>query len=331
MTSKFTLLAVITALIAPTLFAGHTSISIGVGVGFHNRPHYVPYRPIYGPPPPIYYHDYYYRSPSYRVYHYNYIPPVDTTEVRVYRPAPYPAWQTIPPVIYNPVIVAKAEPRVLVERPILQVSVLQQLIDRVTHAPAEDRAQAAQELAKYREISALAVLLDAMANDGSALVRAQAAESLGTIGEQAGFEALIRSANTDSEETVRAAAQKAADALAQKTGQKLPSSVRVPPMNDGKLQLAEYLEDLRFGKPDQREHAVEKLAGYQGTQPAAALIDAVINDYAKDVRKEAAKSLGKIGDYLALPFLHHAKYNDRDKDVREEAEKAIKKIENTIR
>ena len=62
----------------------------------------------------------------------------------------------------------------------------------------------------------------------------------------------------------------------------------------------------------------------------AALINALVNDSSDDVRDEAAESLGKIGDRMALPFLRANRYNDADSSVRKEAAKAIDRIYDTI-
>ncbi len=64
-------------------------------------------------------------------------------------------------------------------------------------------------------------------------------------------------------------------------------------------------------------------------QSVAALIDALINDPQPDVREQAAKSLGKIGDRMALPFLQAAQNGDNVDSVREMAEKALNKIQET--
>lgn len=102
-------------------------------------------------------------------------------------------------------------------------------------------------------------------------------------------------------------------------------------MNNGKVQLADYLEDLRFGDAEVRQKAADKLDDYEGGQPVAALINILINDPVSDVREQAAKTLGKIGDRMAIGFLKAAKYNDTEESVRKDANKAIDKIYNAIK
>ena len=48
------------------------------------------------------------------------------------------------------------------------------------------------------------------------------------------------------------------------------------------------------------------------------------------MREEAAESLGKIGDRMALPFLQWAKEHDVDKATQDDAKDAIKDIHQKI-
>ena len=68
------------------------------------------------------------------------------------------------------------------------------------------------------------------------------------------------------------------------------------------------------------------MSKYKSTRAVGALVDALINDNNESVREQAAQSLGKIGDSLALPFLVAAYRGDLEDDVREDAGKAREKI-----
>ena len=101
-------------------------------------------------------------------------------------------------------------------------------------------------------------------------------------------------------EEVQDAAEDAMDAIAKHYDREtLLLSTRMPPMNTGQAELADYLEDLRFGDADTRKKAADKLDDYPGTQAVAALVNILINDDNDDVREEAAKTLGKLGDRMA--------------------------------
>ena len=212
----------------------------------------------------------------------------------------------------------------------LQVSEQDQLIGQVLRDQDDQRIEAARQLRQFKDLRTVAVLVDVLINDGNAQVRATAAESLGEIADPAAYEALVRSAASDSDE-VRPSAEQALNRLqAQVDNDQLRLSPRMPPMNQGEEDLALYLEDLRYGDADARKKAAEKLRDFQGTQSVAGLINALMNDPYAHVRENAAESLGKIGDRMALPFLKYVQYTDSDKDVRKDAEKSIEKIYNAI-
>jgi len=55
-----------------------------------------------------------------------------------------------------------------------------------------------------------------------------------------------------------------------------------------------------------------------------------VNDAREEVREASARSLGVLGDWIALPFLRAAQINDPDKSVREAVSNAVKKIYDRI-
>jgi len=276
----------------------------------HTWPRVIIHRPII--------HDYYYYPHYYRPYPYFF------GGVYIYG--------QVPPVIINQVEVSQPE-RVYdsVDSVVIYASRQEKLIDTVLRGGAIDRQEAARSLAEYKDLSSVAVLIDVLINDGDNEVRAAAAQTLAEIADPSAYEALLRSAAAEQEEVVRLAAQNAAEHIKNKTGEEpLYVSPKMPPMNEGKPDLGQYLEDLRYGPADIRENAAGELDNYKGTQTVAALIDVLINDPEEEVRKEAAQSLADIGDRMAIPFLKWSRYNDTDKSVRKDAEKALEKIYHTI-
>lgn len=295
-------------------FGLHLSLGSFLHFGYRHYPHHRPIIRIYGHYPILYpsYHHYYYGS--YDPYYYGYYP-YGTTRV------------------YVPSTTVYVEKPVVVEAPTqVYESPQQNLISQVLRDDDTARLSAARELALYKNISSVAALVDVLINDSSPEVRATAAESLAQITDPAAYPALLRSATAEEdEETVRLAALAGADTIKAQTDESLLYvSPKMPPMNTGKPKLGEYLEDLRYGSREQREHAVKKLDDYRGTQSVAALINVLINDPVDEVREEAAETLGKLGDRMALPYLRWTRHNDPDKSVREDAKKAIEKIHNTI-
>lgn len=230
------------------------------------------------------------------------------------------------------VVIKEPEPAV-VDSQQVYASRQAELFDQVLRDEAEERLKAAVELGDYQEISTVAILIDVMINDADTAVRAAAATSLGKIGDTMAYEALLRSAEVEHEPQVQEAAQKAS-AIIKSTieteGLYVYVSSVFPPMNEGKVELAQYLEDMRFGSEDVRKDAAKEMADHKGTQVTAALLNVLINDNNDDVRKETAESLGKIGDRMALPFLKWSRDNDPDESVRKEADKAVEKIYDTI-
>jgi len=195
----------------------------------------------------------------------------------------------------------------------------------------EERKLAAMQLGQYKNISAVAALLDALINDGSDEVRAAAAKSLGVISDPAAYEALLRAASVEPLGTAKQEMEAAAEGIRMTVGdENVYVSPKMPPMNQGDEKLGQYLEELRYGDAKTREEAADALEKYPGTQTTAALINILINDANSQVREEAAESFQKIRDRMALPFLKWAQLNDPDKEVSKDAEKAVEKIYNTI-
>lgn len=272
---------------------------------------------------PVYYHDHWGHSYYHRGYYSSY-----------YNPGPFVIVEDIPPVSVVRLHTPPPPPaeRVYVERPVVQVSRQAQLLDQLMRSGLEDRIRAAQDLSGFAGISSTAALVDALINDGSSEVRRAAAVSLGAMADPLAYEPLYRSSKMDMDDSVRTAAEQAVAKLEQRHGTgNLPLSPNMPPMNSGREQMADYLEDLRLGDAEVRQKAADKLDGFEGGQTVAALINVLVNDSVSDVRKEAAKSLGKLGDRMAIGFLKSAKYNDSSESVRETSEKAIKKIYDSIK
>jgi hypothetical protein len=248
---------------------------------------------------------------------------------------------TIPRVYVHRVVVSD-EPRVIVyDAPDVVVhdrvylSRQERLIEELLRGDTDQREDAARELAEYDNVSAVAALIDALVNDVSPDVREAAARSLGKIESPFAYEALVRVAAIEDDEDVAEAAREAAEVIADEhDDDELTVSERWPEMTDPDAddlaKYGEYLEILRFGNANEREKAAGKLHDFPGTQTVAALIDAMINDANEEVREEAAESLGKVGDRLAMPFLNWTREHDPDKSTRKDAEEAIKKIRNTI-
>ncbi len=245
--------------------------------------------------------------------------------VHYYDPYPRVIYTSAANYAYEPYQPAQTSPAVP-----LQLSEHDQLIDQVLRDKDDQRIDAARRLRQFDDLRTVAVLIDVMINDGNSQVRAMAAESLGQIADPAAYEPLVRTAAADDDD-VRASAEQAISTLQARVDKdNLRLSRRMPPMNEGREELALYLEDLRYGDADTRKKTAEKLRNFQGTQAVAGLINALMNDPYDEVRENAAESLGKIGDRMALPFLKVVQYTDSDKDVRKDSEKSVEKIYNRI-
>ena len=264
-----------------------------------------------------YYDPIYIPTPS---YYYNYVPYYTYAPVvRIYNPAPPTQ------VIVKEVAVA---PPTVIQEPAVEAVPLQvQLIGSALREGDEVRTSAVLELGKFHNLSSVAALVDVVINDVSPEVRAAAATSLGEIGDPAGYEALLRGAASEQEESAKSAAEAAMGQIKLKAGEEsVYVSPKMPPMNTGDMELGQHLEALRFGDDQSRKEAADNLRGFPGTQSVAALIDTLMNDGRDNVRETSAKSLGELGDRLALPFLRAAQINDPDKSVREAASGAVEKI-----
>ena len=92
-------------------------------------------------------------------------------------------------------------------------------------------------------------------------------------------------------------------------------------------EKSELLKKLKEPNKEQRKEAIGKLAGFSfDDKVRGALEDILLSDSDTELRKVAAKSLGKVKNKKAIPALEKARVEDSDKEVREEADKAIKKI-----
>ena len=279
----------------------------------YGRYHY--YRPVVR----IYGHSYY-PTYYYDPYYYDYFsyPQV----VRVVTPSPQ--------VIVQQVGATPSPTVTYTEAPVRQTA-QEKHIDDLLRGTNEERKLSARLLGQYKNISAVAALLDALINDGSDEVRAAAAQSLGVISDPASYEALLRASAVELLGSTKQEMDIAAERIRTTVGEEnLYVSPKMPPMNQGDEKLGQYLEELRYGNAKAREEAADALEKYPGTQTVAALINILINDYNSQVREEAAESFQKIRDRMALPFLKWAQLNDPDKEVRKDAEKAVKNIYNTI-
>jgi len=230
------------------------------------------------------------------------------------------------PVVIEERIVVQPPKRVIIQPSSEYVSGQEKLIGELLFGETYQRTLAAEGLAQYRDIASIAALVDALVNDAESTVRQTAAESLGKIESPLAYEFLLRSAQAESDVNVKYASGAAAKQIKEVYGEKnLAVSDEFGPMNQGKAELGEYLEQLRFGSPHERTEAAKKLIDHKGTQATAGLIDALINDSEKDVRIEAAKTLGKTADAIVLPFLEAAR-EDGEEEVRQQADLATKEI-----
>lgn len=232
-------------------------------------------------------------------------------------------------VIVNSNVVTEAVPAAEPER--VYESDLQKYKEDILYGNDEVRREAAIQLAAYQDAPTVAVLLDTLINDASSTVRAAAAASLGTVGDPTAYEALRRSAQFEQDDSVKVAATNAAEQIkAKNNAEDLYVSSSMPPMNAGSEKLGKYLMNLRYGTVDERRDAADDLDSQPGTQAVAALINALLNDNDDEVRENAAESLGKIGDRMAIDFLAWSVAFDGQSSVQRRADKAIEKIKNTI-
>lgn len=90
---------------------------------------------------------------------------------------------------------------------------------------------------------------------------------------------------------------------------------------------SELLKKLKEGNKEQRKEAIDKLAGFSfDDKVREALEDILLSDSDPELRKEVAKSLGKVKNKKVLSALEKAKAEDSNEEVRQEANKAVKII-----
>ena len=159
-------------------------------------------------------------------------------------------------------------------------------VERLLERPGESvRVAAATALGKMGDPAAVDRLLEALANDRSALVRAAAAGAVGELRESRGGEPLVVALDDPAPEVRQAAAL----ALAQLKWGAAGSA------------LARRLEVDRDGQV--RELAAYALGEVGGTQWVAPLAWALVKDASSRVRLNAAEALGKVGAQGALDVL----------------------------
>lgn len=93
-----------------------------------------------------------------------------------------------------------------------------------------------------------------------------------------------------------------------------------------KDKKSEFLKKLKDADKEQRKQAIQNLSGFcLDPLVRAILAKVLLSDADPELRAEAAKSLGRVNNWKAIPALKKAK-QDSDEQVRKEAEKAIKKV-----
>jgi len=229
-----------------------------------------------------------------------------------------------------PTVVREAEPAPVTKSDVLSGAYFENQKNRMNDLIRSEsptvRAMAAEGLADQTPI--IAALIDALINDAESQVRGAAARSLGRLANPIAWAALKQSAKYDEEEAVRGESENAAKRI-ESLGAERPEESALP-MNTGDEKLAEYMTDLRYGNADDRADAAEDLDNEKGMQAVAALINAVVNDKDAKVRREAAASLGKIGDRMAVPFLQKAAACETTEKTKKEMNKAIDRIREQI-
>ncbi len=89
----------------------------------------------------------------------------------------------------------------------------------------------------------------------------------------------------------------------------------------------ELLKMLETGDKEQRIEAIRELAGFSFDDKVRyALENVLLSDPDAQLRKEAARSFGKVKNIKALPALEKARVEDSSEDVRKEADQSIKKL-----
>ena len=89
----------------------------------------------------------------------------------------------------------------------------------------------------------------------------------------------------------------------------------------------ELLRMLETGDKEQRMEAIRELAGFSFDDKVRyALENVLLSDLDAQLRKEAARSFGKVKNTKALAALEKARVEDSSEDVRKEADQSIKKL-----
>ena len=165
-------------------------------------------------------------------------------------------WPNYGSIVVNPVIPAVVVEKKAIEtpsyiRPVVspvRVAGHHDLVTKLMQSATHVRRQAARELAAFESITSVAALIDALINDADADVRKTAAKSLGEIGLPSAYFALLRCELFEQNELIKTAASLAIEEIKAKQDGQLPSeSPALIPMNDGRSELADQLELLRFG------------------------------------------------------------------------------------
>jgi HEAT repeat protein/serine/threonine protein kinase len=178
------------------------------------------------------------------------------------------------------------------------------------------RTNAAEELGKLGDSSAVPLLLEAL-GDENQMVRMSAAEALGEVGDPSAIPSLSK-ALQDEDKNVR---QRAAEALRKlKASSKNRNAIvyktaTVPERDlEGSSGVSSLLRALRDKDANLRREAVESLGIFGNPSVTPSLIEALRDEDAW-VRSAAARALGELGDVSAIPPLSKT-LRDKDKNVR---------------
>jgi hypothetical protein len=89
----------------------------------------------------------------------------------------------------------------------------------------------------------------------------------------------------------------------------------------------ELLKQLQAPDKEQRMEAIKELAGFSfDDKVRQALENILLSDPDAELRKEAARTFGKVKNTKALAALEKARVEDSSEDVRKEADESIKRI-----
>ncbi|MFS8085529.1 MAG: HEAT repeat domain-containing protein, partial [Acidobacteriota bacterium] len=164
-------------------------------------------------------------------------------------------------------------------------------------------------------------LLSPLLQDKSEFVRREAAYTLGETHSRAAVEPLSNALRSDKEASVRAAAAVALGVIKDESA--VPVLVQV-------LGLPPLEQKKKKAKPREDEFvlraAARSLGQIRSRAAVAILIAALRNqDYASDIRREAAIALGLIGDSAAVPALQAA-FSSDDLYLSEAAREALRRL-----